>query len=122
MGEFGFSNATCVGEPPELPCVLHVLKKDSKYQVGVYLGQNSFFLLMPVETTQAQSTARSCRAPGAPSCPQAAAMRTLGEATVPYAWREGRFGWCEGLRLSLMTLSILTHGLHCKPLVAAALA
>lgn len=47
-----FSSATCMGDLPELPCSLHVLKKDNKFQLCVCLGQNSLFLLMPAETTR----------------------------------------------------------------------
>lgn len=38
-------------------------KKDNKFQLGVCLAQNCFFLLVPVETTWAWSAARSGCAP-----------------------------------------------------------
>lgn len=118
MGGFGFSSAACTGDLAELLCSLHVLKRDNKYQLGVCLGQNSFFLLIPVETTQAWSAAPSGHAPGTLCCSQAAAAWTL---RIPsgHPCCEGWLGWCEGLLLSLTALSILTRSLYCKPLALA---
>lgn len=63
-GAVWFWQRYVLGELPELPCLLHVLKKkDNKYQLSVCLAQICFFLLMPVGTTQAWSAARSGCAP-----------------------------------------------------------
>lgn len=65
------------------PAFFTWLKNDSKYLLGVCLGQNSFFLLLPVQTTRARSAARSRCAPSAPAPPRTQQQHGPGEEKVP---------------------------------------
>lgn len=106
------------------PAFFTWLKNDSKYQLGVCLGQNSFFLLLPVQTTRARSAARSRCAPSAPLLPACSSSTDLGSRSqIPnpgapslqfWAGERSEWPWPWWLRAS----SLAACCLCCKPHVA----